>query len=133
MLNKLERYNVLVHTKRLYAVSLFPCQVDLNGWEIVPGAATSWKEWASKFVTLLHLAHCGYKIGSLVLGLSTPEKLPLHQAMLHSGLAGASVVYTFWYYLLHVKHTETNAGFVGITLRGDFAGGMNLKIFTIAC
>ena len=127
MLNEQERHDVLVSTKYLYAVCLFPCKIDLKTFKIDPRCTTKWTTLLLKVLYVLHLAHCAFKIASLAINLLSSERLPLHQAMLHAGLAGASALYTFWYYLLHVKYSDINSDFVTMTLKGDHAEGKASK------
>ena len=44
---------------------------------------------------------------------------PLYQVVLHIILASAYAVTSFWYYLLYVRYSETNAAVVEMTLTGS--------------
>ena len=115
MLNLKERFRVLVFFRYCCIVNLFPVQVDLESWQIIPGTDTKWKRWASQASYGLFIAHSLYISLRLVYATLVLHDIPLHQMVIHAVYAGAAV-YVLWWYILYYEHVEVNAGIRKLTL-----------------
>ena len=119
MLNLRERRNVLAFFRYFCTASLCPVTVDTQTWEIRPGTSSWWKSVASALSYALFVAHTLFILARLLhVALFLPGIVPLHEKVLHIDVAGAAVLVTYWYYVLHIKHGSISAAVTTMTLTG---------------
>ena len=120
MLNKSERYKVLKTWKHFSVLGPLPVEVDLTNWRLkVPKIR---KLWISVVSYILFGLHSLLVTSSLVYNFLFVPDLQLHQVMIHAVIAFASVMSTFWYYLVYAQDPGLFAKYAELTLVGNVGG-----------
>ena len=122
MLTCEERRRILRLWRHFSKFTMFPITVDPECWELRAGSVSRWKTWALRGSFLLFTAHALYINLSLALALLSHRPIPLHKMIMHGNMAAASATFSFWYYVLYLKHPDLNALLAGMTLTGNVAG-----------
>ena len=116
MLSLKERHKVLGFLRYCSICCPLPITVDLESGDVRDGSGSKWKAWVSTGSYVLFLSHVLYKVLSLLYTLLYFADTPQHQKMVHFIVVSPSVLMAYWYYLLFIKYSNVNAGFMKITL-----------------
>ena len=128
MLAVKERQKILIFLRYFSAINLFPIQVDVKGWSILPGYGKAPKAWACKICCAIFAGHAMYKaLSSIHVFLFSPAGIPLHQMVIHGEIAAVSGTFIHWYYVIYVECADEFATFLKMTLTGNTGGGVSLK------